>query len=157
MAAIACFWQVRRDKCPEFLAFLIFQANLEIQVLLLCLLIFKYGQVIQSFKKHCAGLHWKIHSGSWNSVMGGQRWRLVKCLSVLFLVLSTRMEPVPPIRVLYRILLWSSINFTYKTDHECGRGVGVGGSGKSLKVSKRGTLPAMIWMLYPIKIYMLKP
>ena len=32
LAAITCFWQVRRDKCPEFLAFLILQSNLEIQI-----------------------------------------------------------------------------------------------------------------------------
>lgn len=31
-AAVACFWQVRRDKRPEFLAALIFQGNPKIQI-----------------------------------------------------------------------------------------------------------------------------
>ena len=35
----------------------------------------------------------------------GQKGRLVKCVSALFLVLSTSLEPVPPIHVLYGALL----------------------------------------------------
>ena len=65
----------QRDKGPECLAFLILQANLEIQTFLACLLIFKYGQVIQSFKKHGARLHWRstVDRGTWLRAGGGGR------------------------------------------------------------------------------------
>lgn len=46
-------------------------ANLEIQTFLVCLLIFKYGQVIQSFKNHCVRLHWKIHMDRGTRLRGG--------------------------------------------------------------------------------------